>query len=209
VGTPIEQLKVSAYTVPTDCPESDGTYAWDSTTLVLVEVTAGDVQGLGYTYADTATAQPIKDTLADVVLGCNAMAVPGAWAAMVTAIRNLGRPGITSMAIAAVDAALWDVKARLLGIPLVILPGAVRDSIPIYDIGGFTPYTLEQLQEPCGGWVADGITRVKMKVRRHPDADLGRSSGRGRPGSTGGAHRPWLWAVLHTRERAWRGLCCH
>ena len=101
--TPIQRLAVSAYTVPTDWPESDGTYAWDSTTLVLVEVTAGNVQGLGYTYADTVTAQLIKDALAEVVLGRDAMAVPGTWSAMVGAVRNLGRPGIASMAIAAVD----------------------------------------------------------------------------------------------------------
>jgi L-alanine-DL-glutamate epimerase-like enolase superfamily enzyme len=97
-------------------PEPDGTLAWDSTTLVLVEVTAGNVQGLGYTYADTATAQLIKNTLAEIVLGRDAMAVPGTWAVMVRAIRNLGRPGIASLVIAAVDAALWDVKAHLLGI---------------------------------------------------------------------------------------------
>ena len=155
--TPIQRLEVSAYTVPTDVPESDGTYAWDSTTLVLVEVTAGNVQGLGYTYADTATAQLIKDKLAEVVLGCDAMAVPGTWALMVGAIRNLGRPGIASMAIAAVDAALWDVKARLLGVPLVTLLGAMRDSVPVYGSGGFTSYTMTQLRDQCSGWVADGM----------------------------------------------------
>jgi L-alanine-DL-glutamate epimerase-like enolase superfamily enzyme len=176
VETLIQQLKVSAYTVPTDMPESDGTLAWDSTTLVLVEVTAGNVQGLGYTYADTATAQLIKDTLTEIVLGCDAMAVPGTWATMVRAIRNLGRPGIASMAIAAVDAALWDVKARLLGVPLVTLLGAVRDSVPVYGSGGFTSYTMAQLRDQCSGWIADGITRVKMKIGRLPNEDRTRVS---------------------------------
>ena len=174
VETPIQHLTVSAYRVPTDVPESDGTLAWDSTTLVLVEVTAGNVQGLGYTYADTATAQLIQDKLAEVVLGGDAMAMPGAWAAMVAAIRNLGRPGIAFMAIAAVDAALWDVKARLLGVPLLTLLGAVRDRVPVYGSGGFTAYTVAQLQAQCAGWVADGIPRVKMKIGRHPEADLDR-----------------------------------
>src|SRR4051812_36613451 len=102
----IEWLDVSAYTIPTDFPESDGTYAWDHTTLVLVEATAGGKQGVGYSYADTATAQLIHQSLVDVVRGRDAMAVPAAWSAMTHAIRNLGRPGIASMAIAAVDAAL-------------------------------------------------------------------------------------------------------
>ena len=103
--------EVTAYVIPTDAPEADGTFAWDRTTLVVVETTAGGEHGLGYTYADTATAQLIDELLADVVRGRDALAVPAAWAAMVRAIRNLGRPGICSMAIAAVDASLWDLKA--------------------------------------------------------------------------------------------------
>ena len=119
----IGPLTVSAYRIPTDAPESDGTLEWKATTLVLVEIPGGNERGIGYTYADTATAHLIKDMLAGVVAGMEAMNVPGAWAAMVHAIRNLGRPGIASMAIAAVDIALWDLKARLLGLPLVTLLG--------------------------------------------------------------------------------------
>ena len=85
----IEQLEVSAYTIPTDSPEADGTYSWDKTTLVLVELTSGDHRGLGYTYADAATARLI-DELRPVVEGRDATAVPAAWVAMVRAVRNLG-----------------------------------------------------------------------------------------------------------------------
>jgi L-alanine-DL-glutamate epimerase-like enolase superfamily enzyme len=170
----VEKIDVSAYKIPTDFPEADGTYAWDSTTLVVVEVTAGGTTGLGYTYADTATAQLIKDTLAAVVKGHNAMDVPGCWEAMVHKIRNLGRPGISSMAISAVDVALWDLKARLLDVALVTLLGAVRDAVPVYGSGGFTTYSIEQLQKQLGGWVEQGIPRVKMKIGTHPADDLGR-----------------------------------
>src|SRR5918911_654463 len=95
---PIEQIAVSAYKIPTDFPEADGTYAWDSTTLVVVEAAAGGRRGLGYPYDDTATARLVEASLADVVRGRDAMAVPAAWGAMLHAIRNLGRPGICSMA---------------------------------------------------------------------------------------------------------------
>ena len=142
----IERLDVSTYIIPTDFPESDGTLAWDKTRLVLVEPTAGGVRGLGYTYADTATARLIKDLLAGVVQGRDAMAVTGAWAAMVHAIRNLGRPGIVSMAISAVDAALWDLKARLLNVPLVTLLGVVRECVPVYGSGGFTSYSTHNFK---------------------------------------------------------------
>jgi L-alanine-DL-glutamate epimerase-like enolase superfamily enzyme len=171
---PIERLDVSAYTIPTDFPESDGTYAWDKTTLVVVEASGGGKRGLGYTYADISTATLIKKMLIDVVRGCDAMAVPGCWLAMVEAIRNLGRPGISSMAIAAVDSALWDLKARLLDVPLVTLLGAVRESAPVYGSGGFTSYSREQLQRQLGDWVANGIPRVKMKIGRHPADDVSR-----------------------------------
>ncbi|CCF82966.1 enolase C-terminal domain-like protein [Nitrolancea hollandica] len=171
VEVPIEQVDVSAYTIPTDFPESDGTLAWDSTTMVLVEITAGGKRGVGFTYADTATARLIKDRLAGIVVGQNAMAIPQLWDAMVHSIRNLGRPGISSMAIAGVDTALWDLKARLLDLPLITLLGANRAAIPVYGSGGFTSYSIAQLQEQLAGWVAEGITQVKMKIGRDPDAD--------------------------------------
>src|SRR5579885_1256650 len=113
-AAPVETLEVSAYTIPTDYPEADGTASWDRTTLVLVEVGAGGQRGLGYTYADTATARLIHDKLADVVTGHDAFAIPQAWAAMIRAVRNLGRPGVAAMAVPAIDNALWDLKAKLL-----------------------------------------------------------------------------------------------
>src|SRR3954468_18197945 len=121
---PIEAIEASAYRVPTDASESDGTYAWDRTILVLVETTAGGRTGVGYSYADVATARVVRDALADAVRGRDALDVPGAWEAMVASVRNLGRSGIASMAISAVDAALWDLKAKLLELPLVKLLGA-------------------------------------------------------------------------------------
>jgi len=174
IDVKIDGLTVSAYQIPTDTPESDGTLQWNSTTIVIVEASGGGKRGLGYTYGDTAVAGLIKGKLASIVAGHNAMHVPGAWAAMVREIRNLGRPGISSMAIAAVDAALWDLKARILDLPLVTLLGAVREAVPVYGSGGFTSYSIEQLQEQLGGWVTRGIPRVKMKIGRHPTDDRAR-----------------------------------
>ena len=171
----VNQITVSAYRVPTDVPmESDGTLEWNSTTLVLVEASAAGVTGIGYTYADTATAALIRDLLAKVVCGQNVMANGKIWAAMVASIRNLGRPGIAAMAISAVDVALWDLKARLIGVPLVTLLGPVRDSVPVYGSGGFTSYSMTQLQEQLAGWVGEGISRVKMKIGRDALADVER-----------------------------------
>ncbi|HEY5312870.1 MAG TPA: enolase C-terminal domain-like protein, partial [Pirellulales bacterium] len=167
----ISSLRVSAYKIPTDYPESDGTYEWDSTTLVLVEIEAGGQQGIGYTYADEATARLIEAKLAAVVEGRAALDTPACWIAMTTAVRNLGRPGIAAMAISAVDTALWDLKGKLLDVSLVSLLGSARSAAPVYGSGGFTSYPLEKLEAQLGGWVAQGISRVKMKIGRDPQAD--------------------------------------
>ena len=171
---PVTSVSVDAFRIPTDQPESDGTLAWDATTLVVVGVEAGGQHGLGYMYADKATATLIRDTLAGVVCERDAMDVAGAWQAMVHAIRNLGRPGISSMAVAGVDIALWDLKAKLLDVSLVSLLGAVRDAVDVYGSGGFTSYDNATLQRQLGGWVADGIPRVKMKIGRQPECDVAR-----------------------------------
>jgi L-alanine-DL-glutamate epimerase-like enolase superfamily enzyme len=132
----IDRITVTPSVIPTATPQSDGTFEWDRTTLVLVEAEAGGVSGLGYTYADTSTAVLIRDSLAALVRGRPAMDVSAAWDIMVHAVRNLGRPGIASMAIAAVDIALWDLTARLLDLPLVSLLGSVRHEVPAYGSGG-------------------------------------------------------------------------
>jgi L-alanine-DL-glutamate epimerase-like enolase superfamily enzyme len=167
----VELLEVAAYQIPTDAPEADGTLEWDSTTIVVVHAHGGGRIGVGYTYADVSTAKLIESKLAGVVRGRDALAPQGAWSAMVTAIRNLGRPGISSMAIAAVDCALWDLKARLLELPLCKLLGIANESVPIYGSGGFTAYPMSRLQEQLAGWVERGIPRVKMKIGSDPDED--------------------------------------
>ena len=170
----IARVQVSCYTVPTDAPEADGTLSWNKTTVVLVQVTAGDKTGLGFTYADLATGELVRSLLIRLVEERDAMDIPGAWSAMVRAIRNLGRPGIGSMAVSAVDNALWDLKAKLLDLPLVTLLGAAHDAVPVYGSGGFTSYSDRQLADQLGGWARLGIGRVKMKIGTHPEQDLHR-----------------------------------
>jgi L-alanine-DL-glutamate epimerase-like enolase superfamily enzyme len=176
VDAPIETLDVAAATVPTDQPESDGTLAWDSTTIVVVEAHCGETRGLGWTYGSTACAELIRDKLAGAIAGRDAMDLPGAWMAMERAVRNNGRVGIAAMAISAVDIALWDLKARLLDVPLCALLGRVRESAPIYGSGGFCSYPLHRIGEQLAGWVELGIPRVKMKVGRDQLADRSRAA---------------------------------
>jgi L-alanine-DL-glutamate epimerase-like enolase superfamily enzyme len=139
-----------------------------------MHVEAGGERGIGYTYADLATARLIEAHLAALVCGTDTQAPQRAWWAMTAAVRNFGRPGVAAMALSAVDVALWDLKARLLELPLARLLGAVHDAVPVYGSGGFTSYSLMRLQRQLADWVQAGIPRVKMKIGSHPDEDLER-----------------------------------
>ena len=170
----IDKINVTAYKVPTDQLESDGTLEWDSTTIIITEISAGGKIGLGYTYSHESTADLIKDKLYRIIHESNAMDITQNWNNMYKAIRNIGRPGIVSSAIAAVDIALWDLKAKILELPLVVLMGKVHDSTPIYGSGGFTSYSIKKLQEQLCGWAEKNIKRVKMKIGREPSEDINR-----------------------------------
>jgi L-alanine-DL-glutamate epimerase-like enolase superfamily enzyme len=171
---PVSALRVSAYVIPTDAPESDGTFEWTQTTLVVVELEAGAARGLGYTYADRATATFVDEVLRKAIVGLDVLDGPALFSAMAHAVRNHGLPGVAAMAISAVDAALWDAKAHLCHMPLAKLLGAERTAVPVYGSGGFTSYSPKQLCDQLAGWVAEGIPRVKMKIGRNPVADVER-----------------------------------
>lgn len=177
--TAVAGVKATAYTIPTDAPEADGTLSWDSTTMVVVLVHCGGVVGTGWTYGAAAGAAIVNDLLADVVIGRSAFDVVGSSDAMIKALRNVGRQGIGGQALSAVDIALWDLKARLLHLPLHRLIGTVRDAVEVYGSGGFTCYSEEQLRDQLTGWTERlRIPRVKIKIGEswgtRPDRDLAR-----------------------------------
>ncbi len=174
ITAPIQGVRATAYKVPTEEPESDGTLTWDAVTLVVAEVQAGGQTGIGYTYADKSAAVLIDGLLGEVLQGREALAVPECWWAMVTAIRNLGWEGVSATAIAALDIALWDLKARLLDVCLADLLGRAHAAVPVYGSGGLTSYSERELCDQLSAWVAQGIPRVKMKIGRDPVSDAPR-----------------------------------
>jgi L-alanine-DL-glutamate epimerase-like enolase superfamily enzyme len=164
-GPAIEDVAASVYLIPTDAPEADGTLAWDETTVVLVTARAGGEVGMGWTYAAAAARAVVTDVLASVVVGRSALDVAGAAEAMARAVRNVGRGGVAATAISAVDIALWDLKARLIGLPVASLLGRARNDVPVYGSGGFTSYDERRTREQLSGWVEkDRIPRVKIKI---------------------------------------------
>jgi L-alanine-DL-glutamate epimerase-like enolase superfamily enzyme len=171
----IEQIATRVCRIPTENgPESDGTATWDATTIVLVEARAAGITGIGYSYIDAAASGVIRDLLAPVVIGIDAHAVPLAMTRMLRAIRNHGRPGLVSCAISAVDVALWDLKAKLLAVPLATLLGPARERVPVYASGGFTSSPPDRLARELADYAASGHRRVKIKIGREPANDLER-----------------------------------
>jgi L-alanine-DL-glutamate epimerase-like enolase superfamily enzyme len=171
---PLTGVRATAYRVPTDAPESDGTFAWDATTIVVAEVDGAGETGLGYTYGDASVARLVEGALAEAVRGIDVLDTGAAHVAAAAALRNIGRTGPGAMALSALDVALHDLKARVLGVPLWRMLGAVRDRVPIYGSGGFTSYDDARLAEQLGGWARAGIPSVKMKIGRDPTRDCRR-----------------------------------
>jgi L-alanine-DL-glutamate epimerase-like enolase superfamily enzyme len=167
----VERIEVDAYEIPTDRPESDGTFEWTSTTIVVVHAHGAGQTGLGYTYGPAAVADVVSRNLASTACGRSALAPQVIWRAARAGLRNAGQAGIGALALSALDLALHDLRARLLGVPLSRALGAARDCVPVYGSGGFTTYGPQEVAEQLGGWVAEGIPRVKMKVARDPEAD--------------------------------------
>lgn len=166
--------QITALKIPTDRPESDGTAKWDSTTIIIVELTAAGVTGLGYAYTNVAAATVAQELVDKEILNQQAFDIPQLHSAMNNKTRNWGRPGLVSNAISAIDTCLWDLKARVLNQPLLSLIGKARDEIQAYGSGGFTSYSEKELIDQLTGWASEGFGSVKMKVGREPDKDVAR-----------------------------------
>ncbi|HEY2564204.1 MAG TPA: enolase C-terminal domain-like protein, partial [Acidimicrobiales bacterium] len=136
--------------------------------------------GLGWTYASRASQVIIEDLLSDVIIGGDLLAANATHELMVRACRNMGRAGVVSCAISAVDIALWDCKARHMGVSLADLLGRCTDQAAIYASGGFTTYSDDLTRDQLELWVGEwGIPRVKIKIGEawgtRPERDIART----------------------------------
>ena len=166
----ITDLVIDSYSIPTHEPESDGTFEWEKTIIILVRIFAGGQTGLGYTYGDLSTAVFIRENLKPVALGQDVFSST-LWDEMRMKCRNLGIPGIGSMAVSAVDIALWDLRGKILGLPVYVLAGKHKNRIAAYGSGGFTSYTNARLGKQFEKWLSEGISMFKMKIGREKEKD--------------------------------------
>jgi L-alanine-DL-glutamate epimerase-like enolase superfamily enzyme len=164
-------LDVAAHRMPLPRPEADGTLAWSATTVVTVTARASGETGLGWTYGPAAAASVVTEVLEPAIRDQSVFDIPAAHLAMRRATRNAPTPGLATLALSAVDVALWDLKARLLRVPLARLLGQAHDQVPLYGSGGFVSMTDDELTEQLSGWVAEGFAAVKIKIGHRVDLD--------------------------------------
>lgn len=122
------------------------------------------IEGLGTSAGSRAVQAVVEDTLKGAIVGEDPFDIEKLWNLMFWHVRGVGRKGIAFCAISAVDIALWDLKAKALGLPLYKLLGPYTDSVPVYGSGGWTNFTETELVEEQLSYVERGFTKIKMKV---------------------------------------------
>ncbi|NEA25025.1 L-talarate/galactarate dehydratase [Actinomadura bangladeshensis] len=129
-------------------------------------------EGIGFGYSKRAGGPgqfAHAAEIAPAVIGEDPSDIGKIWTKLAWAGASVGRGGLAAQAIAAIDIALWDLKARRAGLPLAKLLGAHRDSVRCYNTsGGFLHAPLEEVLDNAEAAVAAGIGGVKLKVG-HPD----------------------------------------
>ncbi|HBF37155.1 MAG TPA: mandelate racemase/muconate lactonizing enzyme family protein [Firmicutes bacterium] len=147
---------------------ADSTRQVESVGYVIVRLTTDTgLTGIGLTYHEVGgegIRQLILKNLSTRVIGKDPFDTEAIWEDMINYMRGVGRKGLAFCALSAIDIALWDLKGKIVGLPLYKLLGGYRKKIPVYASGGWTSYTPDQLVAELQGMVADGYKVVKFKV---------------------------------------------
>lgn len=164
----IERIQTHLVSAPVTGGLADSTRRLDliGYTIVRVTTTSG-VEGIGVTYNEvggTATKTLIDDSIAPRLIGRDPFETEVIWHDLFQYLRGVGRKGLAFCAVSAVDIALWDLKGKLLGLPLVKLLGGGRTRVPVYASGGWTSYSDRQLVDEMVGMVDQGYSAIKFKV---------------------------------------------
>lgn len=171
----IRHLTLSHVVLPLDTPVSDAKVLTGrqkpltETVLLFVEVlTEEGHTGTGFSYSKRAGGQAqythLKE-VAEVAVGQDPSDIDRIYQSLLWAGASVGRSGTATQAIAALDVALYDLKARRAGLPLAKLLGAHRDSCRVYNTsGGFLQASVDEIKEKASASLAAGIGGIKIKV---------------------------------------------
>ncbi|HEU5011219.1 MAG TPA: mandelate racemase/muconate lactonizing enzyme family protein [Roseiflexaceae bacterium] len=171
----IEQIETAYYRLPLEPMGDAGHGAIDSEELITLMLRAEGLEGHGYSYTigrgGRAVQALIDHDLAPLLRGRDASDIEGLWNLMWQRLLYVGRGGLASFAIAAVDVALWDLRGLHEQKPLYALLGAEARDIPAYGSGVDLPKSLDDLLKQTEGFLARGFPGVKVKIGRDARED--------------------------------------
>jgi len=139
-----------------------------SVCLTEIETDSGIVgHGMTAITEEEIVAAAVREVAGPALIGADPLATEALWQRLYWLLSPRGQTGYASHVIAALDIALWDIKAQALGLPLWRLLGGARSRVPLYATFGFGFFDREQLAAAAREWVARGFKRLKMTVGQH------------------------------------------
>lgn len=157
---------------------ADATRKVETIGFLLVRITTDQgLEGIGVTYHEVggeATREVIRRNMAPKLIGRDPLQTEAIWQELFHYLRGIGRKGLMFCALSAIDIALWDLKGKIVGLPLSRLLGGDRTRVPVYASGGWTSYDDDQLVDEMKTMVARGFSAIKFKVGFNGGQSLGR-----------------------------------
>lgn len=166
----VSKAEAFVVSLPVEQVRTDAVQAFIEQETVFVELTCDDgATGLGYSYTigtgGTAVLALLRDHLLPRLVGRDARLIEGIWLDLFASTRATTVGAITSLALAAVDTALWDLRCLRAGEPLWRVAGGFRPSVPLYDTeGGWLHLSTEELVNGAKVAVEAGWGGIKVKV---------------------------------------------
>jgi L-alanine-DL-glutamate epimerase-like enolase superfamily enzyme len=162
--------KIDVHLVSSAVPAgiADATRKVETIGFVIVRITTDQgLEGVGVTYHEVggeATREVIRRNIAPKLIDRDPLETEAIWQELFHHLRGIGRKGLTFCALSAIDIGLWDLKGKIVGLPVSRLLGGNRTRVPVYASGGWTSYDDDQLVDEMRGMVARGFGAIKFKV---------------------------------------------
>ncbi|WP_026547248.1 L-talarate/galactarate dehydratase [Paenarthrobacter nicotinovorans] len=185
----IRHVKLSTARLPLTVPISDAKVftgrqkPMTEVVFLFAEITTEQGHsGIGFSYSKRAggpAQYAHAKEVAEGIIGEDPNDIGKIYTKLLWAGASVGRSGVATQALAAIDIALYDLKAKRAGLPLAKLLGSYRDSVQTYNTsGGFLNATLDEVKERATRSIDEGIGGIKIKVGL-PDSkeDLRRVAG--------------------------------
>ena len=166
----IGEVEILMVDLPPAVKRVDAIQSFESQETPIVRITDSEgAEGIGYAYTigtcGPAVIRMLERTLAPCMLGREAEEINGIWRDLLSSTHATAVGAITSLALAAIDTALWDLRCKRAGLPLWQLAGGSNAKVPLYTTeGGWLHLTADDLAEDAAAMKAKGFTGAKIKI---------------------------------------------